>query len=156
MTKTEAKKEFVKNRDQYITVDFTNNFYYRIYKQNFIFLDDKLSCVVLSPKGYALGMGYDSAKNYLIHTRSFFEDLNYETFIDDEFWNAPINYIRSGSKWGLVLYNPEKTKIIQMFPQELKDHVYYVYLRVWNYDVWMNLYLDAQSVNSEKLKDSGF
>jgi hypothetical protein len=156
MSKLEAKKQFKKNRDTYITVDFTNGFNYRIYRQNFMFINDKLAALVFSPKGYVFGMDYDSTRNYLIHTRNFFEDLNYVTFIDDEYWNSPINYVSSGSKWGLVLHNEEKTKIIQMFTERYMETSFLVVLSVWNYDVWMNLYNKEESIQSKKKIKSGF
>ncbi|MDO6813815.1 hypothetical protein [Tenacibaculum soleae] len=159
MTPKEAKKEFKKNKNNYISVDLGNNFYYRIYRQNFIFLDKKLSCVVLTPKGFSLGMDYDSARNYLIHTRSFFTDLGYEIFLDNEYWNAPLNYASSGSKWGLILFNKDKTKIIQIFPQKyntLSTTSFLVNLRIWNYNAWMDLYNKENDLQNNKKANSGF
>lgn len=113
----------------------------------------------MKPKGFAFGMDYDSAKNYLIHTRSFFTDLGYETFIDDEYWNAPLNYASSGSKWGLILNNKDKTKIIQLFPQKynaLNSTSFLVNLRIWHYDTWMELYNKENAIQEEKKEKSGF
>lgn len=159
MNENESKKEFQKNKPEYINIDFGNNFYYRIFRQNFVFIDNKLSSVLLSPKGFALGMDYDSAKNYLIHTRNYFKELNYQTFIDNEFWNAPYNYVKSGSKWGLVMYNQEKTKIIQIYTVEFnvtQSSSYIVYLKVWNYKKWMELYEKETQIQHSKKKNSGF
>jgi len=161
MTKSEAKKEFLANKDQYTNIDTGNGFLYRTYKQNFVFTDGKLTCVPLTPKGAALGLGYDETVLYLEHTRKFFENLNYQTFIDAEYWNAPLNYEKSPSKWGLILYNEDKTKIIQMYPSSYSNSVtggkkYLVIINVWHYNTWMNFYNKAQSINKEKAKNTGF
>ena len=155
MSKVDAKKEFKKNKSTYTTVDLGNNFLYRIYQQNFTYDNDKLVGVLMSPKGSALGMSYDACKNYLIHTRGFFERLGYETFIDNEWWNAPLNYSKSGSKWGLVLNKKDKTTIIQMYQIKVAEN-YYVNLKVWHYDTWMGYYNAENERQESKADDSGF
>ena len=150
MSKVEAKKEFKKNKDTYISVDLGNGFLYRIYQQNFIYDNDKLVGILFNPKGAGLGQTYDSAKSYLIHTRNFFESLGYETFIDNQWWNAPLNYVKSGSKWGLVLNKKDKSIIVQMFPVAMGNS-YLVNLRIWHYDTWMGYYDESNSIDQEKL-----
>ena len=155
MSKVEAKKEFKKNKDTYISVDLGNGFLYRIYQQNFIYDNDKLVGILFNPKGAGLGQTYDGAKSYLIHTRSFFESLGYETFIDNQWWNAPLNYVKSGSKWGLVLNKKDKSIIVQMFPIAMGNS-YLVNLRIWHYETWMGYYDDENKVQEIKADESGF
>tara|TARA_B100002019_G_scaffold271268_1_gene265535 strand:- start:302 stop:853 length:552 start_codon:yes stop_codon:yes gene_type:complete len=155
MSKVEAKKEFKKNKDTYISVDLGNGFLYRIYQQNFIYDNDKLVGILFNPKGAGLGQTYDGAKSYLIHTRSFFESLGYETFIDNQWWNAPLNYVKSGSKWGLVLNKKDKSIIVQMFPVAMGNS-YLVNLRIWHYDTWMGYYDAENKVQEIKADESGF
>ena len=158
MTKSEAKKEFKKNKKDYTTVDIGNGFLYRIYKQNFLYDNGGLVGITLNPKGYALGMGYDVTVNYLTHTRGFFESLDYETFIDNKWYNAPLNYLKSSSKWGLVLKSKEKNTIIQMFPMSMgsASSSYLVKLIIWDYNTWMGYYNAEMKRQNDKAKDSGF
>jgi hypothetical protein len=159
MTEDQAKDEFKSNKDTYKTVDLGNNFLYRIYRQNFVFEKTSLVGVLFTPKGTALGMSYDSAKNYLIHTRGFFEDLGYQTFIDNEWWDAPLNYVSSGSKWGLVLTKPDKSIVVQFYPDSYElygNTVYMVKLMIWNHDTWMGYYDKENKNQSNKVEDSGF
>jgi hypothetical protein len=155
MSKAEAKKEFKKNKDTYTSVDLGNGFLYRIYQQNFIYDSNKLVGVLFSPKGAGLGQSYENTKSYLIHTRNFFERLDYETFIDNQWWNAPLNYTKSGSKWGLVLNKKDKTTIVQMFPISMGNN-YLVNLRIWHHDTWIG-YFDAENkAQKQKADESGF
>ena len=159
MTPDEAKKAFKERRDEYINVDLGNNFRYRIYRQNFIYQNDKLTGITFAPKGYAMGMSYDAAKNYLIHTRQFFEELGYKTFIDTEWWNAPINFSRSWNKYGLVMEHPEKKTIVQLYPQTLNTgsgNTYSVSLLLMNHKTWMELYNKEQDFIEKKKEKSGF
>lgn len=156
MSETDAKKEFKQNKSTYISVDTGNGFLYRIYQQNFIYDKNKLVGLLMTPKGAALGQSYDNCKSYLIHTRNFFESLGYETFIDNEWWNAPLNYTKSGSKWGLVLNKKDKSTIVQMYPIEISNNSYLVNLRIWHYDTWMDLYNKENEKQNLKVDNSGF
>jgi len=159
MTKSEAKKEFKKNKIEYTNIDVGNGFLYRAYTQNFIYDGGKLVGILLTPKGSAFGLTYDGAANYLTHTRSFFESLGYETFIDNQWWNAPVNYVASNSKWGLVLNKSDNSTIVQMYPISYNlsgRTVYMVNLRVCNYDWWMNSYNEENKKQSHIVKNSGF
>ena len=159
MSEKDAKKEFKKNKDDYINIDIGNGFSYRIYRQNFLYDNKKLVGILLSPKGYAFGQSYDTAKSFLTYTRAFFEDLGYETFIDNKWWNAPENFSKSNSKWGLVLNNKDKSKIIHMYPikyQQSGSTKYLVKLTVWNYETWVGFYNEANKKQAEKSKKSGF
>ena len=157
MTKAEAKKEFKKNKDNYKSVDIGNGFLYRIYRQNFIYDNNRLVGVTLNPKGSTFGMTYDLTKSYLTSTRKFFESLNYQTFIENEWYNAPINYLKSGSKWGLVLNKGDKTKIVQMYPMSMgSTSNYIVKLIIWDYNTWMGYYNSETKVQEKKAEESGF
>lgn len=159
MSKSEAASEFKKSKKTYTTVDIGNNFLYQIYKQNFVFDNNELVGVLFTPKGSLFGQSYNEAKNYLIHTRSFFEQLGYETFLENEWWNAPLNYTNSNSKWGLVLNKKDKSTIVQMYPisYELSGKaVYLVKLMIWNYDTWIGYYNKEKGVQKEKADKSGF
>tara|TARA_B100000795_G_scaffold23779_1_gene15906 strand:- start:32 stop:583 length:552 start_codon:yes stop_codon:yes gene_type:complete len=155
MSKSEAKKEFKANKSDYITVDLGNGFLYRIYQQNFIYDQNRLVGVLFSPKGAAFGISYERAKNYLIHTRGFFERLGYETYIENKWWNAPLNYVSSGSKWGLVLNKKDKTTIVQMYPQSVGEN-YLIALTIWNYDTWVGYLNKEESAQKKKADESGF
>lgn len=159
MSEKEAKKEFKKNKQDYINVDIGNGFLYRIYRQNFVFDKNKLVGILLTPKGSTFGQSYDSAKNYLTHTRTFFENLEYETFIENKWWNAPLNYSKSSSKWGLILNKKDKSTIIQMYPinyQISGTTKYLVKLMIWNYDTWIGYYNKEKKIQEKKSKKSGF
>ena len=155
MTKSEAKKEFKKNKKDYTTVDIGNGFLFRIYQQNFLYDNEKLVGITLNPKGSAFGMQYDLTKNYLTATRTFFESLNYETFIENKWYDAPINYLKSASKWGLILNKKDKSTLIQMYPIALGDN-YLVKLVIWDYNTWMGYYNAEMKRQNDKAKDSGF
>lgn len=159
MSKSDAKKEYKLNKQDYTTVDVGNGFLYRIYQQNFVFDENKLVGVLLTPKGSTFGQSYDDAKNYLIHSRSFFESLNYSTHIENEWWNAPLNYVESGSKWGLVLQKSDKTTMVQMYPisYELSGATkYLVKLMIWHSDTWLGYFEKEEKKQLSKVKDSGF
>ena len=159
MTESEAKTEFKKNKNDYTTVDIGNGFLYRIYRQNFVFDENKLVGVLLAPKGSAMGMSYDSAKLYLSHTRGFFESLDYETFIENEWYDAPINYGKSGGKWGLVLNKKDNSTFVQLYPinyQLSGKTVYLVKLMIWHYDTWLKWYNAENKVQENKKDNSGF
>ena len=159
MSRSEAKKEFKKNKEAYTSIDIGNGFLYRTYTKNFVYGNEKLVGILLTPKGSAFGQSYDLAANYLTHTRGFFESLGYETFIDNEWWNAPVNYVASGSKWGLVLNKKDKSTIVQMYPISYNlsgRTVYLVKLMVWNYDWWMNSYNEETKKQSHIANESGF
>ena len=81
--------------------------------------------------------------------------MGYETFIDNKWWNAPLNYTKSGSKWGLVLNKKDKTTVVQMYPIEAMGN-YYVNLKIWHYDTWMGYYNAENKVQESKADDSGF
>mgnify|MGYP005993348777 CR=1 FL=1 len=159
MTQAEAKKEFKKNKKDYTTVDLGNNLLYRIYRQNFVFINNKLVAVPLTPKGFAFGMQYDDAKNYLTATRSFFEKLGYEAFIDNKWWDAPLNFANSNSKWGLILNKKDKSTIVQMYPVKYNvssSTSFIVHLKVWHYDTWMNSYNNSKKQQKKITEKSGF
>jgi len=159
MTKSIAVQEFNSNKETYTNIDVGNNFIYRIYTQNFVYDSGRLAGVLLTPKNSALGQSYDDAKNYLIYTRGFFEKLGYEVFLDNEWWDSPINYVSSASKWGLVMAKEDKSVIVQMYPVKYElagNTTYIVKLMIWHYNTWMSYYNLEAEKQTEKVKDSGF
>lgn len=156
MSKSEAKKEFKNNKDSYTNIDIGGGFVYRIYSQNFIYDNKKLVGIVFNPKGSMMGLGYEECKNWLIKTRSFFEGLGFETYIENKWWNAPMNYISSGSMWGLVMNKGDKTTMMQMFPQEITKGSYNASLRLWHHDTFVGYVESNRKKQKEKSDDSGF
>jgi len=159
MTKAEAKAEFKKNKADYTSIDIGNNFFYKTNKASQLFENDKLVGIWFVPKGYTFGMGYDNCKLYLEYTRTFFEDLGYEVFLEEKWWNAPLNYEKSGSKWGLVLNKPDKSVLVEMFPVAVKTGNttgYYLNLKLWNYDTWVKNFESERGKQSSKIAESGF
>lgn len=156
MTQDEAVSAFRADRDQYTTVNIGNNFKYRIYQQNFIYQNRKLIGVNFRPKGAALGQSYEDAVSYLEHTRQFFEDLNYELFFEPEYWNAPQNF---NSKYGLLMVNPEKTVIAQVYPTKTTAYnstSYLVMMDLYNYENFLKLYENEKLKQNEIKEKSGF
>jgi hypothetical protein len=156
MSKSEAKKEFKANKDIYTKIDLGDGVLYRIYQQNFIYDKDKLVGITFNPKGKALGQDLDNTVLYLTKTRSFFESIDFETYIENELWNAPVEYIKSESKWGLALNKKDKTTMVQMFPMELQKDSYLVKLVLWHHETWVG-YVEAEEKRQKDRADkSGF
>jgi len=156
MSKDEAVKEFRQNRDEYINIEVGNGFAYRIYQQNFEFTDNKLDVILLSPKGSAMGQGYYEAVDWLDYTKTFFDKLNYREFYVPEYWNAPLNL---RSKYGLLMHNPEKTVMLQLYPVNYNvgnSRSYLVKLQLYNYDQFMGWYEAEKEVQDVIAEKSGF
>jgi hypothetical protein len=158
MSKIEANREFKKHKEIYSFIDLGNDYIFRTYKQNFLYIDDKLSGVILSVKGRALGMDYDETVNYLNYIRETLENNGYETFLECEWWNAPLNYSTSGSNYGLLLNKTDHTKIVQLYSirYELgKTYMYQIILKIWNYQEYIKLYNKSKQYNDDKIKKTG-
>ena len=156
MSKDEAVDTFRADRDEYTTVDIGNGVKYRIYQQNFVYEDDKLVGVVFNPKGAAFGQSYDEAVIYLDYTRSFLEGLGYTVFSEPEYWNAPLNF---KSKYGLLMVNPDKTAVAQLYPTSTKAYnhtTFLVLLKLYNYDTFMKWHEKEVANLEEKAENSGF
>ena len=156
MTKKEALKEFRQNKDEYTTIEVGNGFAYRIYQQNFEYHDNKLIAVLLTPKGSAMGQSYYEAVNWLDYSKTFFDKLNYREFYVPEYWNAPLNF---RSKYGLLMHNPEKSVMLQLFPISYtigNSKSYLVKLQLFNYEQFMNLYEAEKEVQEDIAEKSGF
>lgn len=152
MTKDEAKSEFRENKDEYKTIDLGNGFVYRIYHQNFTFENGELVGITLTPKGSALGQSYESVVGYLEYSRAFFEKLNYTTFFEPEYWNGPENF---SSKYGLLMVNPEKSKMVQIYPVNAGGSLI-TRMDIYNYNHFMNWYEEEKKRMEEKAENSGF
>ena len=157
MTKSEAKSEFRKNKEDYNDIDVGNGFKYRLYHQNFEYWEeDKLTAITFSPKGGAMGISYDNAVGYLNYSKSFFEALGYTVFFEPNYWNAPLNF---KSKYGLLMESQDKTKMVQLFPTVTKaygSNIYNVVLKLYEYDVYMKTWNQEHEVNQDKIENSGF
>lgn len=156
MTKKEAQQEFRENKDDYTSIDVGNGFEYRIYQQNFQYQDNELVGILLTPKGSAMGQNYNEAVSFLEYSKSFFDSLNYSEFFVPEFWNAPVNF---GAKYGLLMHNPEKTVMLQLYPTSYmvgNTRSYLVKLHLYKYDQFLEWY-ETEKAKQEDLADkSGF
>ncbi|WP_159523781.1 hypothetical protein [Sunxiuqinia indica] len=156
MSKGEAKREFKKNKDDYTAVDLGNGFVWRTYPQNLLMSGDSLAVVWFTPKGTALGMSHDNVVSYLEFTRAFFELKDYQLFFEPEYWQYPVNF---NAKYGLLLSNPDKTIMVQLYPSSAKvghNTTYFANLKVMNYDWFMSIYKENLNVLDEKSAESGF
>lgn len=156
MTESEAKKEFRANKDQYDNVDFGNGFVWRLYQQNFLYVDDKLVGVLFSPKGGGFGQSHNNVINYLEFSRSFFENKGYTVIFEPEAWQYPTLF---NSKYGLLLQNEDKTIIVQLNPSTYTVNYstgYIAYMKVINYEFFMKAYEMGNQILKEKSENSGF
>ncbi|MFO7864376.1 MAG: hypothetical protein R6U85_10275 [Salinivirgaceae bacterium] len=152
MSRREAKKEFRKNTSEYDNVDFGNGFVWRLYTQNFLYEDNNLVGVWFTPKGGALGLTHKGATSYLEFTRVFFEDKNYTVFFEPEYWQYPINF---NSMYGLLMHDSEKNIIVHLYPYQ-NGNTYNAYMKVFNYEWFMNVFDDYLKGLEQKSENSGF
>lgn len=156
MSKKEAKNEFKANNDLYSNVDIGNGFAWMAYQQNFIYGNEGLVGVLFSPKGGALGLSHQNTISYLEFTRAFFEKLGYTLFFEPDYWQYPENF---NSKYGLILVNPDKTVVVQMYPFKqavLTPVTYTAYLKVLNYVWFMDEFEKENRALEMKQQSTGF
>lgn len=156
MSKSDAKKEFKKNKSEYDNVDFGNGFVWRTFNQNFIFDNGGLVGVLFSPKGALMGLSHDGATSYLEFSKAFFENKGYTVFLEPEYWQYPINF---RSKYGLLMYDTDRTIMVQLYPYKgyASGKMYYTaYMKVLNYDWFMDEYEEQNEILEEKSENSGF
>ena len=157
MSKSEAKKEFKTNNEQYTNVDLGNGFVWRANQKNFIYnKNNLLTGVWFLPKSFGGWVSHDNAISYLEFTRSFFESKDYKLFFEPDYWQYPENF---NSKYGLLMYNPEKTIMVQLYP--FKYNVsgtmsYSAYMKVLNYDWFMKTYKEQENIKHAKQESTGF
>ena len=159
MSPKDAKTEFKSNKENYKGIDIGNNFIYTIYHQNFMYDEDKLVSILLTPSGSTWGQSYNDVVNYLTYTKVFFDSLGYEIFLEQSWWKSPEMFNSTNSKYGLVLFNKEKTTIIQIYPISYMigaQKVYLVKLHIYNYNWWMNSYNKENDKQTDIKKSSGF
>ena len=159
MTQNEAKTEFKTNKIEYKGIDLGNNFTYNIYSQNFTYDNGKLVSLLLTPSGSTFGQSYNDVVNYLTYSKTFFDGLGYEIFLEPTWWKAPQMFNSTNSKYGLVLINKDKTTVVQLYPitYDLSGTTkYLVKLHIYNYDWWMNVYNKEIEKQSSIKKESGF
>lgn len=152
----EAKNEFKKNKLEYDNVDFGNGFVWRIYQQNFMYDEIGLVGVLFSPKGAALGLSHDGATSYLEFSRAFFENKGYTVFFEPDYWQYPINF---KAKYGLLMHDAEKKIVVQLYPYKGysgTNWFYSAYMKVMNYDWFMNDFNNQTKILQEKSNNSGF
>lgn len=105
------------------------------------------------------GQSYNDVVNYLTYTKVFFDSLGYEIFLEPSWWKSPEMFNSTNSKYGLVLFNKEKTTIIQIYPISYMigaQKVYLVKLHIYNYNWWMNSYNKENDKQTDIKKSSGF
>lgn len=159
MNKDQVREEFVNNKDQYKAIDLGNGFIYRIYTQNCVYDRDSLIGIRFSVKGGALGLPYQTLVNFLSYTGSFFESKDYDVFYKSKWWNTPQNYASNGMKWGYVLVDKRKSKVIQLYPVVTtvsNEKHYSVGFFIWDYISWMEMWNKSHEINESKSKASGF
>jgi hypothetical protein len=155
MTPREAKNEFLTNKEDYTNVDLGNGFVWRSYKQNLIFLNDSLVGITFVPY-HPLALTNDNAIAYLEFTKAFFERKGYKVFLEPDNWQYPLLF---HSFFGLVMYNPERTIIVQMYPGTYKINYstgYTASLKVLSYDWFMKAYKAYNDNLKGKSDNSGF
>ena len=121
LNKKEAKKIIKSNKDAYKTVNIGNGFEWTLRTTGLLY--DKfgaLKVIWLWPKGTLLsGSGYDVTVNYLNATKSFFESRNWTVILQNDYWNAPMNFDTKGFLYGLVMLSPEKDRVIHLYPDKV-------------------------------------
>jgi len=152
MTKDQAILEFQQNKDKYNNIDLGNGFAWRLFKQNFIYQNDSLVGLTFSPVGGAFGLSYDITVRYLNYTRDFFEKKGYTLIAENEYWNAPENFIAKGYAFGLLLANEDQTIIVHLYPYKFQDR-YNAYFKVLNYD-WFIKVGELHKANVEEKQDN--
>jgi len=156
MNVKDAKDEFKTNKDQYDNIDFGNGFVWRVYTQNLIYQNDSLMAILMTPKGAALGLSHDGATSYLEFSRTFFENKDYEVFFEPEYWQYPLNF---HAKYGLLLSNPDKTIMVQLYPITYKSGYTTMFtscLKIMNYKWFMNTFEAEHKLLDKKSDESGF
>lgn len=116
MSKKDALKELKQNNDLYSSVDFGNDVVWKVYKQALRFNDKKLSTVnFLSAKGFGMAGTGQNGLIYLEKTAEVLKDKGYEVYLENENWKYPRYWTEKSFKYGLMLINPEKTKVVHLY-----------------------------------------
>ena len=155
MTKSQAKKEFYSNKEDYTNIDLGNGFIWRMYHQNFIY-DNGLAGILCTPKRGALGVSHENTMGYLEFTSAFFIKKGYKIFHEPQNWQYPELF---RSKYGLLLENPDRTVMVMLYPfkQTSSNNIFYQpHLKVFNYDWFIDQYETGQKEVEEKQDKSGF
>ena len=157
MSKKEAKTEYSSNENAYVNVDLGNGFIWKLFPFGFKYDDKKLIFIVFQPKGSLLGISHDNTMTYLEVTKAFFESKGYNVFYQPDNWQYPLLF---HSKYGLLMFNTDKTVMVQLFPATFKQSngttTYLPYLKVMNYDWFMKDYNNQLNVLTEKRENTGF
>ena len=111
MTKKEAKAEFKKNKEQYISATL-GSYEYRHYPQNNVYdKDGGLSMIVLTPKGSGLGMDKVKAKLYFLDMITLLDNTG---FVEDEINIKEGNYREFKVGGGYAFHNKETGKSVYL------------------------------------------
>lgn len=157
MSKTEAKKEYRKNKEKYINVDIGNDWIYRTDIYNLRFDENqKLVGIYFFLKNTKLsGVGYQNTQNALNMTKKFFEKLGYIKIYENEYWNYPLNF---SYDYGLLMADKNKTKVVHLFPSHPATNVneHTPGLILTDYNLFMEAYNERLKRTIEKQENTGF
>ena len=76
--------------------------------------------------------------------------------MENEWWNAPIEYIKSESKWGLALNKIVKTTMVQMSHIELQNDSYLLKIVLWHHETWVGYVKAEEKRQKDRADKSGF
>ena len=156
MSKKEAKAEYKANKSQYDNIDIGNGWVWRTSINNFYIGKNGLEGIYFYQKGSLLsGLGYDNTVACLHMTKYFFENLGYEVFYENTYWNAPVNFSYS---FGLIMVSSDKSKIAHIFPTKDAggNNNHTPGLILYEYNIFMESYNKRQENIDSKQKESGF
>ena len=156
MTKKDAKKEYKDNKSEYDNVDIGNGWVWKTTTANFFYDNNGLEGILFYQKGTLLsGMSYDNTVNCLNMTKQFFENLGYEEFYKNQWWNAPMNF---SSAYGLILVSSDKAKIAHIYPTKDAggNNNPTAGLILYDYKIFMDSYNKRKEAINKKQEDSGF
>ena len=110
MTKKEAKSEFKKNKEQYISATL-GSYKYRHYTQNNSYEDGGLIMIAFSPKGFGLGMDRVNAKLYFLDMIRLLDNTG---FVVDEINIKAGNYREFAVGGTYAFHNKETEKTVYL------------------------------------------
>ncbi|MGM0635439.1 MAG: hypothetical protein ACQESK_05195 [Bacteroidota bacterium] len=114
MSKEEAKTELRNHPEKYQKIDFENSTFWSIYERDLVFSQHQLMAVMMKPHDMEYGLNYTDTYKYLIHTRSFFKDLDYAVLAENQYWSRPQNFVKLDKDYAVLFQNPGKNLIVNM------------------------------------------
>ena len=157
MAINDAKKEFKKDKEEYTNISFGDGVSWRMYTQNFHSFDNKLTALILTPKGYPFGMDHELAEVNLIKSKEFFISKGYSVFGEPKNWDIPVLF-SPHNKSGLLLFDPNKTIFVELRSVLLSelDLTYVVNLVINNYDNYLNYLESQEQIKKSEQDNTGF